>query len=492
VKTYYNEWDAKTAAWLRELAKQGHVTNGVVDERSITAIQPGELDGYERCHFFAGIGGWDYALRLAGWEPTRKVWTGSCPCQPFSAAGKRKGQADERHLWPDWFRLIRECRPDTIFGEQVESAIGHGWLDGVFADLEGEGYTCGAVVLGAHSVGAPHIRQRLWWVADSHGGRRDWFSQPDRQPLEYQQENTFGRHAVRCGVAGGVVHPNGSGWDQAQCASIPEQSCQAGYWSGATTIPCGDGKTRRIVTRLGLLADGVSHTMDSMRSIQTQKEFIDAAKTKAGPVEEVRILRKGDAAEAFCERAGRYGEILAEEVLRSPVYGGLAGRANQGCNTKEQQATIFKAAKECLRKLRFQKAACGASYRQQSAEQRTLKFEDAVPHLPHADALARMEGDNETSEAVHVLLIACASHWLVQHPLQPVSQAWQCVSRKTLQWAWEAGLFDGFGIVGCSPLVNGFEGRVTALKGMGNTIVPQVAAQFVRAFMECEPTEATA
>jgi DNA (cytosine-5)-methyltransferase 1 len=165
--TLYNEWDAKTAAWLRELCKQGHVTNGVVDERSITELRGEDLRGYGRVHLFAGIAGWDYALRLAGFPDDRVVWTGSCPCQPFSAAGKRKGQADERHLWPEMFRLVRECRPDTIFGEQVASAVGHGWIDGVFADLEGIGYTCGAVVLGAHSVGAPHMRQRLWWVADA-------------------------------------------------------------------------------------------------------------------------------------------------------------------------------------------------------------------------------------------------------------------------------------------------------------------------------------
>ena len=77
------------------------------------------------------------------------------------------GVTDERHLWPVWFNLIRECRPDVIFGEQVEAAINHGWLDLVQSDLEGEGYACGAVGLPAGGVGAPHIRQRLWFVADA-------------------------------------------------------------------------------------------------------------------------------------------------------------------------------------------------------------------------------------------------------------------------------------------------------------------------------------
>jgi DNA (cytosine-5)-methyltransferase 1 len=164
---YYNEIDKSAANWLRQLIKGGLIPPGDVDERSIVDVKPEELKNYVQCHFFCGIAGWPLALQLAQWPTDRPVWTGSCPCQPFSAAGKGLGQRDERHLWPAFFNLIRECRPQHVFGEQVASAIGHGWLDGVSADLEPEGYACGANVLGAHSVGAPHIRQRLYWVANS-------------------------------------------------------------------------------------------------------------------------------------------------------------------------------------------------------------------------------------------------------------------------------------------------------------------------------------
>lgn len=162
---YYNEHDETAAAWLRELIKAGHIPPGDVDTRSICDVKPSELSGYTQCHFFAGIGGWSLALRYAGWPPNKRVWTGSCPCQPFSSAGNQLGELDERHLWPVFFNLIRECRPDIVFGEQVANAIRKGWLDGVQADLEGENYACGSVVLGAHSVGAPHKRQRLYWGA---------------------------------------------------------------------------------------------------------------------------------------------------------------------------------------------------------------------------------------------------------------------------------------------------------------------------------------
>ncbi len=167
---YYNEFDPYAAQWLRNLIASGRIAPGDVDERSILEVKPDDLRGYTQCHFFAGIGGWSYALRLAGWADDRPVWTGSCPCQPFSAAGKQRGSDDERHLWPAFFNLIRECRPAKVFGEQVAGAAGYAWWDHVAADLEGEGYAAAACDIGAHSVGAPHLRQRLYWMADAERG----------------------------------------------------------------------------------------------------------------------------------------------------------------------------------------------------------------------------------------------------------------------------------------------------------------------------------
>ena len=163
---YYNEHDPKAAAWIRELIKKGLVGDGEVDERSIEDVQPDDVRGFVQAHWFAGIAVWSYALRRAGWPDDRPVWTGSCPCQPFSAAGKAGGFADERHLWPAFFHLVRQCRPATVFGEQVASKDGLAWLDLVHADLEGEGYSVGALDLCAAGFGAPHIRQRIFFVGD--------------------------------------------------------------------------------------------------------------------------------------------------------------------------------------------------------------------------------------------------------------------------------------------------------------------------------------
>src|SRR3990167_9566769 len=131
-----NDVEPFVVEWVRRLITAHHLPPGTVDPRPIQEIRPHELRGYDQCHFFAGIGGWPLALRLAGWD--WPVWTGSCPCQPFSVAGKRGGTNDPRHLWPEWFRLIKECLPVTIFGEQVASRDGYAWFDAVQADRSEE------------------------------------------------------------------------------------------------------------------------------------------------------------------------------------------------------------------------------------------------------------------------------------------------------------------------------------------------------------------
>lgn len=162
---YYNEVDEHAAGWLRNLVAAGLLPAGDVDERDIRSVQPDDLRGYEQAHFFAGIGGWSYAARLAGWPDDRPLWTGSCPCQPFSVAGQGRGEDDPRHLWPDFFRLVRACRPPVVMGEQVAGAAGYRWLDGVRADLAGESYASRGVDIPSCAVDAPHIRSRLYWIA---------------------------------------------------------------------------------------------------------------------------------------------------------------------------------------------------------------------------------------------------------------------------------------------------------------------------------------
>lgn len=133
---YVNEIDPYCAEWLQNLMDAEVLPRGHIDTRSIEDVTPNDLAGYSQHHFFAGLGGWIYALDLAGWPRDRPVWTGSCPCQPFSSAGKGAGFADERHLWPAWLKLIATCKPAIILGEQVASKSASLWVDQVQFDLE--------------------------------------------------------------------------------------------------------------------------------------------------------------------------------------------------------------------------------------------------------------------------------------------------------------------------------------------------------------------
>lgn len=201
---YYNDNDPYVAQWLRNLIKAGLIPDGIVDDRPIQEIKPNDLKDFNQCHFFAGIGGWSLALRLAGWPEDRQIWTGSCPCQPFSVAGKGKGEEDERHLWPAFRELIAKCKPPVVFGEQVASVAGRVWLAGVRLDLEGMGYAVGGADLCAAGIGAPHIRQRLFWVAESPcqcdnrpGESRDRRAEPsDRSRMGHPESDDQWRNTL--------------------------------------------------------------------------------------------------------------------------------------------------------------------------------------------------------------------------------------------------------------------------------------------------------
>ena len=310
---FYNEWERYPAQWIRNLAAAGHVAEGVVDERSIRDVRAVELVGHRQVHFFAGLGGWSYALRLAGWPDDRPVWTASCPCQPFSTAGKQRGFDDERHLWPVLFELVRECRPAILFGEQVASPDGRAWFDAVSADLESAGYAVGAANLCAASCGAPHIRQRLYFVAVAdadHAGpqgwreRRDgadeWTAGPrgvageladadgqrrDGEPVQLRERgpHAAGAQAARCGDVGerlGHADGIGAGRIARGCAGtqaagdrargvdghVGDDADAPGAWSDVEWIACTDGKSRPAQPGVHPLVAGTANRVGRLRA----------------------------------------------------------------------------------------------------------------------------------------------------------------------------------------------------------------------------------
>ena len=239
----------------------------------------------------------------------RAVAPASPSAQPVSGGGV----TDERHLWPVWFNLIRECRPHVIFGEQVESAINHGWLDLVQANLEGEGYACGAVGLPAGGVGAPHIRQRLWFVADTNGqvrregectqsevhqgqgravptgvfaeGRKpsqlaDATSKRGDKRFELES-NRWEGETKQNGLGGkfdqlgdsddtrsqgrGVSSANNGGGGSSEQSSRTA-SATNGFWQAADWLPCRDGKARPVEPGTFPLAHGVPARVGRLRA----------------------------------------------------------------------------------------------------------------------------------------------------------------------------------------------------------------------------------
>ena len=273
---YYNEIDPYASQWLRNLIAAGHIADGDVDERSIVEVQTDDIRGYRQCHFFAGIGGWLLAIRLAGFPDGRSVWTGSCPCQPFSAAGKKgAGFADERHLWPEWFRLIDACRPPVVFGEQVASPAGLAWFDLVSADLENAGYAVEAADICAAGIGAPHIRQRLWFVADTddarsqrRGERGDGADQcaPGPDGLAGRMADADGRDAGAKGL-----QRSGQHGQQPQDSSAGDDRRPGpvnGLWRDADWLFCRDGKWRPIEPGIEPLVTGVSGRVELVRAVK--------------------------------------------------------------------------------------------------------------------------------------------------------------------------------------------------------------------------------
>lgn len=245
---WYNDNDPRCAAWLRGLVRAEMLSLGEVDERDIRDLEPADCP--DTAHFFAGIGGWPYALRLAGWSDAAPVWTGSCPCQPFSQAGRKRGAFDERHLWPVWRTLIAERLPPVVFGEQVGSPLGREWLAGVRADLEELGYAVGAADLCAASTGAPHIRQRLFFGAvrlgDYAGARWELSGQPSQafpRPETILRSSGSGE-AVRLGnPLGGRGGRNGGEVSRAQARGCREGEASRGIADGAEP----PGEARRVV-----------------------------------------------------------------------------------------------------------------------------------------------------------------------------------------------------------------------------------------------------
>lgn len=272
---WYNENDAYAAGWLRKLISERLIADGVVDTRSIVDVRSADLAGFDQCHFFAGIGGWSLALRRAGWHDARPVWTGSCPCQPFSLLGKQAGYADPRHLWPTWARLIGQRRPATIFGEQLATAPR--WLRLVRGDLEALGYAVGSLPIEAACAGAEQLRDRYWFFAhqacllvngieprlERHTGHVDQAREESQAPRSVAASGLqFGSGALAdsAGIGSGAGFCEG-------LALVNGAGAPSGCGEFDLAISRLDGRVRRVKPGLRLVADGIPARVDQLRAL---------------------------------------------------------------------------------------------------------------------------------------------------------------------------------------------------------------------------------
>ncbi len=549
---YYNENDPYMADWLRELIKADMIALGVVDERDIQDIRPDELMGYTQHHFFAGLGGWSYALRLAGWPNDRPVWTGSCPCQPFSAAGKRGGFADERHLWPAWFHLISQCKPIYVFGEQVASKDGLAWLDTVQTDMEATGYTFWPVDLCAAGFGAPHIRQRLWFVAESdrngHGEDGGWGAKENSIPgiggtalcgrefggtggVADRMANTEGtkqqrgkpeaRRIIRCGAVGKLAFPDGEQEhstterglhaESGECgdmgdtneARLQRWSLQSGqqsnqlasrkgmpvngFWRDAIWLPCRDGKARPVEPVLIKMASRVSSDLGYLCHIDStseKEEKVNADNSKARPDEVLRKLREDYHAETVRGRpVGGHDSIQEKDVLQQKLYGlGTGENGLSECESQQDEGTQDDAGN--VRGVREGGKTSCPPHGRESKQQHPREFENFVRLLPSAYSFAKLHGDVYTEKAVQILFKGCGEDWFMQHTSNSFEEIWSSVSEE-VQNRLAMDFADNEWVIAPEfPLVNGTTNRGGRLRGYGNAIVSEVAAEFIRAYME--------
>lgn len=559
VRHYYNDHDPFAAQWLRNLIAAGHLPPGDVDERSITDVTPSDVRGYTQCHFFAGVGGWPLALRWAGLEHVAGIWTGSCPCQPLSCAGKRQGHADERHLWPAFYRLIAECAPTVCFGEQVASTDGREWLAGIRADLEDLGYACGAADLCAAGVGAPHIRQRLFWVADAECSERRSHVERRRQATEWDQdasgpggsgENVPGRLAdangsrregqqvriqprqPRCGgaqvagagearglgnssiagpqrygapatesrrrakarsiaaagVLGRLEHAQGDGWEPRRAEPVGGSTaarCELDPWADSRAILCSDGVWRRVPVEpvFQPILDGLPDIMvpdfSSVVAATAHEVRLYAKKTNASTGEALRAMWCLAREKTIQQRPRGDDRLLAPQILLLALCQHARDLGEEFIGATSDLTPIQE---ETLRVLwGVQTTPCSPHQRQLDGSS-TRESQNTLCALP-PPRRALAQGQS----TLHHLRGYVPAAEDVPEALSAMEETWRSLCGDGSQ-GWDAKrLLDGANVViasGGHPLAPNARNRASILRGAGNAIIPQVALEFIAAWLE--------
>ncbi len=415
---------------------------------------------------FSGIGGFDLAAEWMGWENVfhcewedfpRKVlkyyWpkaisygditktdftihrgdidiiTGGFPCQPYSAAGNRKGTADERHLWPEMLRAIREVEPSYVVGENVRGLVN--WNDGlvfdeIIADLEALGYEVQPFLLPAVAVGAPHRRDRIWFVAyATSGGRKAGAEQPrqacNNGGLDNIRLGNYGRseQAGLCGIQGsspdtqrsssegqcqcgqGQRQPGGcNSGDAANTSHQRLQGCKVNGSTGSVRAQRNEQPARCVpptwqnfptVSPVRSNYDGVSEAM--VRNIKSEIYGQISEKYTDKDLQEVwSILQQKEVQ----EQIGRLYKIHEPRVLLQTVQLCATPNSEQGGGSAFSEKT----SEDILRRMRKHGGLANTPQGRELEKQFKEQFGDTLPYLSHEIALVTMEAQRASKKFI--------------------------------------------------------------------------------------------
>jgi site-specific DNA-cytosine methylase len=373
------------------------------------------------------------------------------------------------------FRLVQECRPTWVIGENVFGFVSMG-LDTVLSDLEGEGYTCWPLIIPACAVNAPHRRDRVWILAHASGAgckKRDTSPLPDQQGLRAWGGNEGDASDTESQQSRGVFHPWLSG----------DWQGQAEEWVTESPVHrTHDGLSQKLDKDIGYLRKVLQHSIMG----KTSAGGINyAEKNDTRPAPKLRVLRERIEEKNIQWQDGRQNDIFEAEVLREAMFW-----FSNGERRSEQESTSPKsqeALKIFLRELRYEKKSSCSPRRWKQSKQCENEYQDIVFILSLKMALAEWEVHAEKTVGVQNLWRACEEVGFMPKTLHEVENSWRSMPYEEKRWCVVcAGAGDRFhdwwpGVGGVST--EKIPSRVARLKALGNAVVPQIPELIGRAIM---------
>ncbi len=442
------------------------------------------------------------------------------PCQPFSLAGKRKGADDDRHLWPEIVRIIRE--PDATTGkptwcifENVPGLISMG-LDTVLSDLENEGYACWPFVVPACAVNAPHRRDRVWIVANAS---RQLLNRCRQSGAAGRNEptvsrcafaNTDAKHGDIPGLRAGQIpqqqeaevqenftaDTSGTGSQERISSTVTDNErhfARSDFERITTTewiterpiCRTHDGVSERLDKDIVCLRDVLPHGMVGKTSIGGASY---AEKNNTRPTPELRVLRGRIEEKDIQWKDGRQNEIFEAEILREAMFWFSNGerRSEQDHSSSKSQESL----ERFLRELRYEEKPSCSSRRWERGEQCEKEYQDIVFLLSLEMALAEWENHAEKTVVVQNLWRACEEIGFMSKTLHEVKNSWRSMPYEEKRWCVIcAGTGDRFhdwwpGVGGVST--EKIPNRAARLKALGNAVVPQIPELIGKIIIEIE------